>query len=241
LFWPVALLAAFLAGSIPTGLLLARARGVDLREHGSGNIGATNVWRVLGRGPGLACFAIDAVKGFVPVLVAGWLAGVLGEARVDPSLAWWWLGTAAAAILGHMFSPWAGFRGGKGVATGFGALLGIAPLLTGPTLGAFAVWVLVAKRTGYVSIASCLSALSLPLWLALTVEFLGDGVDRHSAAVPFYIVTALLGAMVLLRHRANLARVVGGTENRIGDRPRRVETPDEPIGAEPSENPDRPA
>jgi glycerol-3-phosphate acyltransferase PlsY len=209
---------AFLSGSIPFGLLIARAKGVNIREHGSGNIGATNVWRVLGRGPGLTCFALDVLKGLIPTLGAGLAAGSIGDPALPAGEAWLWLACAAAAILGHMFSPWIGFKGGKGVATGFGALLGIYPLLTWPALGAFAAWLVVAKLSRYVSLASCLAALSLPGWLWVTVEALSDAPGRHAAAGPFYGAVGLLAAVVVVKHRANLGRLLRGTENRIGVR-----------------------
>lgn len=214
----VAIPLAFLSGSIPFGLLIARAKGVNIRAHGSGNIGATNVWRVLGRGPGLTCFLLDVLKGLVPTLGAGLAAGLIGDPAPPVPNAWLWLAVAAAAILGHMFSPWIGFKGGKGVATGFGALLGIYPLLTWPALGAFAAWLVVAKISRYVSLASCVAAVSLPAWLFVTVEALSDAPGRHAAAGAFYAVVGLLAVVVVAKHRANLGRLLRGTENRIGVR-----------------------
>jgi len=132
--------AAYLIGSIPIGLLFASRRGVDIRKHGSGNIGATNVGRVLGRNWGWLCFVLDVLKGLLPVLGTGAWLGLLGEeARITPLSLLLWLAVGVTAILGHMFSIFIGFRGGKGVATGFGALLGIHPILTWPVLGAIAV------------------------------------------------------------------------------------------------------
>jgi acyl phosphate:glycerol-3-phosphate acyltransferase len=116
--WPIAMAIAFLAGSIPFGLLIAQAKGLDIRKHGSGNIGATNVARVLGMKLGLLCFGLDVLKGLGPTLGAGLAMGVVGTLEVPAIDAWWWLGVMSAAIFGHMFSPWIGFRGGKGVATG---------------------------------------------------------------------------------------------------------------------------
>jgi glycerol-3-phosphate acyltransferase PlsY len=214
----VAIPLAFLSGSLPCGLLIARTKGVNIREHGSGNIGATNVWRVCGRGPGLTCFLLDVMKGLVPTAGAGLAAGVFGRTGLPSGLAWLWLAVAAAAVLGHMFTPWAGFKGGKGVATGFGALLGIYPLLTGPALAAFAVWLVVAKLSRYVSLASITAAAGLPLWLFLTVEYLSDEPARHAGAIPFYTVVSLLAAAVVLKHRGNIGRLLRGAENRIGRR-----------------------
>ncbi|HZW10340.1 MAG TPA: glycerol-3-phosphate 1-O-acyltransferase PlsY [Phycisphaerales bacterium] len=214
----IAIPLAFISGSIPCGLLIARARGVDIRAHGSGNIGATNVWRVCGRAPGLACFSLDVAKGLVPTAAAGLAAGTFAQADLPPRLAWLWLAVAAAAILGHMFTPWAGFRGGKGVATGFGALLGIFPLLTFPALAALVVWLVVARLSRYVSLASIAAAASLPVWLFVTVELLSDHPGGHRAALPFYVAIALLAAAVILKHRGNIGRLLQGSENRIGRR-----------------------
>lgn len=214
----IAIPLAFLSGSIPFGLLIARAKGVNIREHGSGNIGATNVWRVLGKGPGLTCFGLDVLKGLLPTLVAGLVAGLVGTVAIPAGEAWLWLGVAAAPVFGHMFSPWIGFKGGKGVATGFGALLGVAPLLTWPALGAFVIWLVVAKATRFVSLASCLAAVSLPGWLWVTIETLSNDPGQHGAGVPFYLLTASLALVVVIKHRANLVRLAQGTENRIGGR-----------------------
>jgi acyl phosphate:glycerol-3-phosphate acyltransferase len=218
LAWSLFFVLAFLFGSIPFGLLIARARGVDIRKHGSGNIGATNVWRVLGRGPGLLCFALDVLKGLIPTLAAGWWMGLLSRhpvpGPIDARDAWLWLAIVAAAMLGHMFTPWAGFKGGKGVATGLGAILGVYPFLTVPGLGALAIWIFAAARWRYVSLASCLAAGALPL-LVLGWAALGSA---PADAWPFVGATAALGTLVIAKHRANLRRLLAGTENRIGHR-----------------------
>lgn len=216
--FPLLLLASFLCGSVPFGALIARAKGVDIRKHGSGNIGATNVWRVLGRGPGLLCFVLDVLKGLVPTLAAGAALGVLHPGatpgHIGTRTAWEWLAIMAAAILGHMFSPWVGFRGGKGVATGLGSLLGVWPYLTAPAAGALVLWIALALITRYVSVASCAAALGLPV-----LVWLWSWSGNDPAAVqPFIAASAVLGALVVLRHRANLRRLWAGTENRIGRR-----------------------
>lgn len=220
LVWTLSLALAFLVGSVPFGVLIARARGVDIRAHGSGNVGATNVLRVLGLRAGLLCFALDVLKGALPVIVAGAWAGVLGERAIDPSRAWLWLAVTFAAPLGHMFSPWIGFRGGKGVATGFGALLGVFPFLTVPALLALLVFVLSAWRTRYVGVSSCLAAISVPLFVALGGALWGG--EPASAGVrdawPFLIATTMLAALVVWKHRSNIARTLRGTENKIGAR-----------------------
>ncbi len=217
--WPAFIAIAFICGSIPFGLLIARTRGVDLRAHGSGNIGATNVWRVMGRGPGLTCFVLDVIKGLVPVLGAGLAKGLVPAsvfvAPIAPADAWWWLGTLAGAILGHMFTPWAGFKGGKGVATGLGAALGVAPVLALPALAAFALWCVVVKITRMVSVASCVAAAAIPVLVWAWARASAQCVD----VAPFVIATSVIGGLVVVRHRANLVRVWKGTENRIGRRP----------------------
>ncbi len=214
--WLLLIPIAFLCGSIPFGLLIARSRGIDIREHGSGNIGATNVWRVLGRGPGLTCFVLDVAKGFGPTFAAGWSHALFRARPIDPQTAWLWLAVMVAAILGHMFTPFAGFKGGKGVATGLGAMLGLFPYLTIPALFTFAVWMLTAAAWRYVSLASCISAASLPLFF--WTFMLKGGRAGEPGIVPFYIVTTAVAALVIVRHRANIRRLVAGTENRMTPR-----------------------
>jgi glycerol-3-phosphate acyltransferase PlsY len=219
LFFP---LVAFLCGSIPFGLLIARSKGIDIRRHGSKNIGATNVGRVLGRRYGLICFGLDVLKGFAPTLAAGIAMGVAGRWGMAERGAWWWLGVMACAILGHMFSPWVGFRGGKGVATGLGAMLGVFPVLTVAGVGAFLVWIAAMAAWRYVSVASCLAAASLPGWVWVSMRWgrlVGDGgAGPDSAGAPFYVVTGVLALLVVWKHRGNLRRLWAGTEPRAGGR-----------------------
>ncbi len=235
------IIVAFFLGSIPFGLLIGLAQGVDVRQHGSRNIGATNIGRVLGRGWGFACFGLDFLKGLAPTLAAGVLLGpegrpgglgLLGRLDTPAPLAWCWLAVVAGAVLGHMYSPWLGFRGGKGVATGFGALLGVWPALGAPALLALLVWAVVLKTTRYMGLASCLAAASLPisaalvgpLWLVLGL--LGQApegvpptpVDSPVQVVswPYVAMSAVLAALVVYKHRGNIARMLAGTELRIG-------------------------
>ncbi|MCC6660501.1 MAG: glycerol-3-phosphate 1-O-acyltransferase PlsY [Phycisphaerales bacterium] len=230
--WSLLIATAFLAGSIPFGLLIARVRGIDIRKHGSGNIGATNVLRVLGPGAGALCFLLDMLKGLVPTALAGWRTGAAGWGAatytdLPQTQAWLWLGVMAASVLGHMFSPWVGFRGGKGVATGFGAMLGMFPYLSVPAVAALAVWIGVAAATRYAGLASVAAALSLPVcvvaWAAARAVLIlrvrpADMLSHRNTWVPFFIVASLLGAMVIVKHRGNLRRVFSGTESRIGQR-----------------------
>lgn len=183
--------AAYLLGSIPFALLIGRMHGIDIRQHGSGNVGATNVVRVLGRGPGILCFVLDFLKGIVPV-AAGFALGVP---------LWGVLLAAAATILGHSRSIFLKFTGGKSVATGAGAIIAMAPLAG---LGALAIWALVFSLSRIVSLASITAALSLPVLTLLTRQPL--------EIVGFSAVAALY---VVVRHRDNIRRLREGKEPRM--------------------------
>lgn len=222
--WPVLILAAYLAGSIPFGLILGRMRGVDIREHGSKNIGATNVGRVLGRKLGLLCFVLDLAKGAVPVLVAGGITGMLGAPLSDLTQGqmWLWLAVAASAVIGHMASVFLGFKGGKGVATGCGALGAIWPGLTIPVLAALVVWMTTFRATRYVSVASMAAAVALPIATAIAIV-LTNSEDAGSAllhASPLLIVTTAMTVLVIWRHRTNITRLRRGEEPKVGSRPK---------------------
>ncbi|MCX5660056.1 MAG: glycerol-3-phosphate 1-O-acyltransferase PlsY [Planctomycetota bacterium] len=214
--WLLCVAAGYLSGSIPFGLLIGKARGVDVRKAGSGNIGATNVGRVLGRKWGGFCFALDVLKGLLPVLIAGLVLGYAGRRDLDPADAWRWLAVAIAAVLGHVFPVWLGFKGGKGVATALGVLLGFWPVLTLPGLAALVTWVAVVAVTRYVSLGSVLAAIALPAYVAVGAWLAQTPVAR---VVPFLVVTGLMAALVIARHRANIARLLAGTENKLGSRP----------------------
>ncbi len=216
-------LVAFLCGSIPFAVLIGKTQGVDIRTIGSGNPGATNLGRAVGKKWGLLCFLLDVGKGLVPVLAFGGVL-LIADLRHDfnPNLAsdflptttgiGWalqWVGLAAAAVLGHVFSPWLSFKGGKGVATSLGAALGLFPFVTVPGVVCGLTWVTVAKTTGYVGLASICAALLLPvLTLFCTLGF-GLGIGPVAVFVGF---TTLLAALVIWRHRGNLARLRAGTE-----------------------------
>jgi glycerol-3-phosphate acyltransferase PlsY len=219
--WALFIVAGLLIGSIPTGYLLARAAGVDLRSTGSGNIGATNLGRVLGTRAFLLCFALDAAKGLAPPLAAGLWMGLAGRFDVPVGAAMAWLGVMAAPIVGHIFCPWLGFKGGKGVATGLGALLGVFPVLTVAGLAALAVWIGVFARWRIVSLASVAGAIAAPAAVLLTA---GAGrlgwLPAHNAPAwgllgPALGVTVALGVLVIVRHRANIERLRAGAEPRF--------------------------
>lgn len=215
--WAIAIAGAYLLGSVPVGLLMARSKGVNLREVGSGNIGATNTMRALGKRLGITCFILDVAKGAIPTALAG---SILIEHPMPGADAWRWLAVAAAAVAGHMFPVWLRFKGGKGVATGLGALLGMWPVLTIPAVLAAVVWIASLKVTRYVGVSSCIAAIVIPLlaWVMLT---LGNNRalplwEGDAPMTPFLASTALLALFVVIKHRGNLRRTLAGTEPRVG-------------------------
>ena len=225
--WVILIGAAYLIGSIPFGVLIGRARGIDIRAHGSKNIGATNVARVLGKKLGMLCFVLDFLKGAGPVLAAGCACGVIGRSPIDlttPQM-WLWLAVAAATVIGHMFSIFLGFRGGKGVATGFGSIAAMWPLLTLPAIGALVVWYAALRIFKYVSLASILAVMSLPLGYLLSV-IPRDAQDQPLSytlhhlwhASPPFFGTAVIALLVVYRHRGNIARLRRGDEPKINER-----------------------
>ncbi len=192
--------AAYLVGGIPFGFLIGRMRGVDVRTVGSKNIGATNVFRTVGKGWGLLAFACDFLKGLVPVL----LVRRFGPAGEFP---WLPLAVGVMCVVGHMLTPYMKFKGGKGVATAFGMLVALVPQLVGV---AFALFALVFALSHYISLGSCTAAafLAAGVWF----RWLGcAGTDDLPQAV---LVTAM-ALFVIWKHRSNIARLASGTENKI--------------------------
>jgi glycerol-3-phosphate acyltransferase PlsY len=192
---------AFLLGSIPTGYLVARAQGVDIRQHGSGNIGATNVFRTLGKPLGILVFFLDALKGFAAVGLA---------LRLGGGSDWAGIIAAVAAIAGHNYTPWLGFKGGKGIATSAGVLLALMPLAV---LAIAAVWGAVFFTTRYVSLASIAAAAALPVAVA-ALWFGGRGGNP-----PLVGFAVLIAALAIWRHRTNIQRLLAGTEHRFDRKP----------------------
>ena len=161
-------LAGYLIGSIPFGVLIARAKGVDLRKVGSGNVGATNVARALGKRWGYTCFLLDLAKGFAPTFVTGYLIGAAHLATPSIAQQAAWLTVGAAAVAGHVWPVWLKFRGGKGVATSLGVVLGVWPFFTIPGLIVFAVWIAVTLASRYVSLGSVIGSLAfVPIFAIL--------------------------------------------------------------------------
>lgn len=197
----------YFLGSCPNGYLVARARGVDIRKHGSGNIGATNVLRVLGKKWGYLVFALDAFKGFAAVRIAFAIGAAMLPGAGQREVAG--IAGGLACILGHTFPIWLRFRGGKGVATSAGVLLGLMPIAVFSVL---AVWLLLFKITRYVSLASIGAAVALPLFV---VAYLRYGLLTGATLLPFSI---LIAGVVVWRHRSNMQRLLHGQEQRFGDK-----------------------
>lgn len=192
------LLVSYLLGSIPVGYVVGRwVKGIDIRRYGSGNVGATNAFRTMGTGPGLAVLLGDAAKGLLAVL--------LGKAVGGPPLA---ILSGLAVMAGHSWSAFLRFQGGRGVATGAGALVAMAPKVV---LTAFIIWTLTVLLSRYVSLGSILAAASLPLLMLYFRE-------------PWYYVLFgfLAAALVIYRHRPNIRRLLAGTEYKLGERVKRL-------------------
>ena len=195
----IVLASAYLLGALPFSVWIARARGVDVRKVGSGNPGATNVLRAAGRGAGVLALACDAGKGVLAVVIA----------RLVMTSPAWWGWAALAAVCGHVFSVFLAFRGGKGVATAAGALGAVSPHALAAAL---VVFVATVALTRYVSLGSMLGALAFPVaqwWLAPT------DLDR-GVRIELLVATSLIALLVLVRHGANLKRLLAGTENKLG-------------------------
>jgi glycerol-3-phosphate acyltransferase PlsY len=209
LFAVIAVSAAYLLGSIPFAFLIARAHGKDLRTIGSGNIGATNLARALGRKWGYVGFALDVLKGFVPMVVAG---AIMGRPDDWAGLAVWLL-IGVAAIAGHVFSFFLKGKGGKGVATSFGVALGLWPYFTLCALIALAVWVVTVLVWRYISLASICAALVFPIPLVGGILLLPSWHMSH--LWPLVIAAVAIPLLVIVRHRENIRRLHAGTESKI--------------------------
>jgi acyl phosphate:glycerol-3-phosphate acyltransferase len=200
----VIVIGSYLLGSIPFGYLAGRIAGVDIRNCGSGNVGATNILRTLGKSYGYPVFAADFLKGFAAVKVS-----MLIATRVQPegiSSEMFGIVAAVSSVLGHSFPVWLRFKGGKGVATSAGALFGLAPVAA---LIGTAIWILTFLLTRYVSMASITAAAALPLIILITSWL------SQSGGKSLFYSSACLAAVVIWRHRSNLSRLMRGTEPRF--------------------------
>ena len=188
----IACLLSYILGSVPNGLIWGKLIWhLDLREYGSHNIGATNAWRILGKGPGIFIFVLDFLKGAFGAGLGLWLGGT-PLAMVMAGL---------AAMLGHSFSLFMNFKGGKGVATGLGVIAMLMPLLT---LVVFFVWLLIVLATGYVSLGSCIAAILVPIFAIISGQ-----------PASYVLFGFLAAAFITVRHQDNIRRLLTGTENKI--------------------------
>ena len=188
------LILSYFLGAIPFGLIIGKAwRGIDIRDHGSGNIGATNVFRTLGPGPGTVVFIADVLKGLIPVVAAK---------QIAPGTGWLPVAAGMSSILGHTLSVFLRFKGGKGVATSLGVAIGLTPIIAAI---AFGLWVVIFALTRYVSVASMLGCISVPVMMWAT-----------DCPLEYRIFGVLVGAYVIVKHRSNIVRLTQGKENRFG-------------------------
>jgi len=205
----ILIIGAYLLGSIPFGLIIAKLHGKDLRSIGSGNIGATNLSRALGRRWAYFCFCLDVLKGLVPMLVAAvFLSSRPGTGQLFLALA-----VGCAAVSGHILPIYVKFRGGKGVATSFGVALGLWPYYTICALFAIAIWVVVLLLWRYISLASIIASIAFPVALILAIIIRSDW--DFARLWPLLITATAMPLMVVIRHAENIKRILAGTESKI--------------------------
>ncbi|MBL7214255.1 MAG: glycerol-3-phosphate 1-O-acyltransferase PlsY [Phycisphaerae bacterium] len=205
------ILFAYLLGAVPFGLLIAKSQGIDLRKVGSGNIGATNAGRILGKKWGTVCFLLDVLKGFIPMLMVP-LLGLVSQ-DTGPLQLTLWLLVGCAAVLGHISPVYLKFKGGKGAATSLGIVLGLWPYYTVCGIAAFGVWLVLVLLWRYVSLASIAAALCFPVFLGLAILSFENW---HLLQLwPLLLVATLMSGLVVLRHSENIKRLIQGTESKI--------------------------
>ena len=196
---------SYLLGSIPTGFLVAKAKGVDIRSVGSGNIGATNVFRILGKPAGIFVLVVDGLKGYA---ACAWVSNLILQYLADRSTDQNYLRIVAGlcAVVGHNYTCWLNFKGGKGIATSAGVLAALVPWAF--VIG-LSIWIIVSALTRYVSLGSMAASFSLPFttWLA-------------NYPPTLIVFTAIMGALAIYKHKANIRRLMQGTESRLGAKPR---------------------
>lgn len=203
------IITAYLLGSVPFALIIARAHGKNLRIVGSGNLGATNLMRAVGRKWGYICFLLDVLKGLIPMLITSRFI----NAQPGNRELLLWLIVGCAAILGHIFPVYIGFKGGKGVATSFGVALGLWPYFTVCASIAVVIWVIVLLIWRYVSLASIISAIAFTsAFLILTAVLQSWQIEN---LWPLFIVAIVISLMIVIRHRENIKRIIAGTEAKV--------------------------
>ncbi len=206
MIWILIVIISYLLGSIPSGYLVAKSQGIDIRQHGSKNIGATNVLRVMGKKWGYFVFFCDVLKGFVSVKLGFLLAG-----SFDANVTLAGVVAALCCILGHNYPVWLAFKGGKGIATSAGVVIALFPPLIVLLMGI--VWLLVFWLSRYVSLASISAAAALPIAVALLGPYVG--INDYWLVLCFSVVAA---ALAVWRHRTNITRLLNGTESRFGQK-----------------------
>ena len=227
LLWLIPI-AAFLAGSVPFGLLIAKTKGINIREHGSGNIGATNVLRIVGKPYGILCLLLDFLKGFLPTLLAVSLFLISGKeiqlslsalepfAISFPKVDAWHaqsliILTGLFAILGHNYSPWVGFKGGKGIATSGGVLVAIMPM---GVVVILIIWLILFYTTRYVSVASIGAAAAVP-FTAIYGSYRHGYIASGTWNKPLFIFSILIAVLAIWKHRSNIKDLIDGTEHKF--------------------------
>jgi glycerol-3-phosphate acyltransferase PlsY len=199
---------AYLLGSVPFGVLIASAYGKDLRGIGSGNIGATNVARALGKRWAYVCFVLDCLKGLIPMLIAKLIIGELTVVALSL-----WLAVGCAAVMGHVFPIYLKFKGGKGVATSMGMMLGLYPYYTIPGIAALVIWAGAVFIWRYISLASIIAAVVFPISLIASIALLREW--RFLQLWPLVVVAFVMGLLVVVRHAENIKRLLEGSEAKV--------------------------
>jgi glycerol-3-phosphate acyltransferase PlsY len=197
------IITGYFLGSLPFSFWIGKFKGVDLRKVGSGNVGATNLSRALGPGWGISAFVLDLGKGLLAVILAGYICNLFKTSALSLSILK--IIGGISSIIGHNWSMWLNFKGGKGVATSAGVFLGLAPLSLFFTV---VVWLAIFVSFKYVSLASIIASISLPLWM-----WLGIG---GKVALPIIIFSCIVSILIIIRHRSNIKRLIQGKENKMG-------------------------
>ncbi len=206
----VLIIISYLIGSISFAMLIAKAHGLDLRTIGSGNLGATNLARACGKKWAYFCFLLDFLKGFAPSFAARFL--VLSEPATSASLAVW-LAVGVAAILGHIFPFYLKFRGGKGVATSFGVVMGIWPYYAIPGIIVFMLWATIVLIWQYISLGSVIAAAAFPVIMIILTMTLNNW--HFNILWPLILAAVILCSLVIFLHRSNMKRILNGTEDKV--------------------------
>ncbi len=206
----ILIIVSYLAGSISFAWLVAKAKGIDLRTIGSGNLGATNLARACGKKWAYPCFLFDVLKGFVPSFAAKF---IIFTDSAAPAALFLWLMVGVAAILGHIFPFYLKFKGGKGVATSFGVALGIWPYYTIPCIALFVLWAVIVLTWKYISLASVIAAAIFPILMVILTAVLDNW--RFDILWPLILMAFVLCSLVIFLHRANIKRLLAGTEHKV--------------------------